>query len=72
MSINDYDEILHARIQDLALDEKSSAYGISMQVIHQGYDSLSGKQRYIYDTEVAPLLREQAEWEEYNRRSGPD
>jgi hypothetical protein len=69
MSVNDYDEVLYARIQDLDLDEKSAAYGIAMKVVYEGYDSLSAKQRYVYDAEVIPLLREQADEEEHNRRS---
>ncbi len=72
MSVNDYDEGLYGRIAELGLDEKSPAYGIAQQVIHMGYNSLSAKQRYIYDTEVAPLLKEQAEDEEMARRYDPD
>lgn len=72
MSVNDYDEDLYGRITELDLDEKSPAYGIAQQVIHMGYDSLSAKQRYIYDTEVVPLLKQQADDEEWARRFDPD
>ena len=72
MSPNDYDEELYHRIEELDLDKDSAAYGIAMQVVNVGYDSLSPSERHIYDTEVAPLLREQAEEEEMNRRFDPD
>ena len=72
MSVNDYDEDLYARVQDLQLDEKSAAYGIAMQVVYQGYGSLSPKQRYVYESEVVPLLQEQEKEEKLNRNGGPD
>jgi hypothetical protein len=72
MSINDYDEDLYSRVQELELDEKSPAYGIAMRVVHQGYGSLSPKQKYVYDSEVVPLLRDQAKEEKFNRIGGPD
>ena len=40
MSVNDYDEVLYAKMQDLELDN-SIEYGIAMQRVHQEYDSLS-------------------------------
>jgi hypothetical protein len=63
MSVNDYNIELYEAIQAIVmnneLDEKSVAYGIAMQVVHQGHASLSSKQRYIYETEVESLLKRQ-------------
>jgi hypothetical protein len=60
MSVNDYDEDLLLAISDAVdeghLEEKTPAHGIALQVVHQGYKSLSPKQRYVYDTEVVPAL----------------
>ena len=61
MSVNDYDPELYAAIQDLELDGTSAAYGIAMQVVRRGYDSLGPKQKYVYDSQVALLLKRQAE-----------
>ncbi len=72
MSVNDYDQDLYDCIQELGLDEKSAPYGIAMQVVHQGYSSLSPKQRFVYETEVIPLLKEQAEENEQNARFDPN
>jgi hypothetical protein len=72
VSINDYGEDLYSRIGDLDLGEKSKAYGITMKVVHEGYESLTSKQRYVYDTQVAPFIKGQAEEEEIIRHSDPD
>jgi hypothetical protein len=71
MSVNDHDEELYLALQEIDLDEKSPAYGISMQVLHQSYASLNAKQKYVYDTKMAPLLRRQAERDEVNRLREP-
>jgi hypothetical protein len=68
MSVNDYDEDLYLALQDIDLEEGSPASGIAMQVVHQGYESLSPKQKYVYDTQVVPLLRQQAEEDEINAK----
>ena len=39
------------------LEEGTPAYGIAQQVIDQGYDSLSDKQKWIYDNKVLPALK---------------
>ena len=61
MSVNDYDielyEAIRVVVMENELDEKSDAYGIAMQVVHQGHASLSPKQRYIYETQVEKLLK---------------
>jgi hypothetical protein len=62
MSVNDYDEDLYEAIRDLVdeelLKEGTPPYGVAQQVIHQGYNSLTPKQRTLYDAVVIPLLIE--------------
>ena len=72
MSVNDYNEALYDAVQDLGLDEKSAAYGIAMQVVHNGIASLSPKQRYIYQTQVEVFLIRQAKEEEFDRLYDPN
>jgi hypothetical protein len=78
MSVNDYDEELYLAIEDLVasleLEKGSPAYGVAQQVIHSGYDSLSQKQRALYDAVVVPALRRQEAENEKNRilNSNPD
>jgi|HubBroStandDraft_4_1064222.scaffolds.fasta_scaffold241787_1 hypothetical protein len=61
MSVNDYDVELYEAVQDLVeeglLEETDNAYGVAQQVIHQGYDSLSPKQRGLYNALVIPALK---------------
>src|SRR5713226_2051744 len=38
------------------LEEGTAAYGIAQKVINEGYDSLSPKQRRVYDRIVVPAL----------------
>ena len=66
MGWNDHiDFELYDLIEDLVdegyLEEGTSAYGIAQKVIHEGYESLSPKQRYVYNTIVVPALTERAE-----------
>jgi hypothetical protein len=61
MGWNDHvDWQFNEEIQDLVdngeLEEGTPAYGIAQRVIHQGYDSLSPKQRWVFDTILAPAL----------------
>jgi hypothetical protein len=78
MSVNDYDEELNLAIEDLVdareLEVGTPAYGVAQQVINSGYDSLSPKQRHVYNTEVLPLLERQGEKNETARikNSNPD
>jgi hypothetical protein len=66
MGFNDHvDFDLHEAMQDLLdegmLEEGTPAYGIAQQVIHTGYDSLSPKQRTLYDAVVMPALTKRGE-----------
>lgn len=69
MGWNDhFDWELNDAIQDLLdeglLTEGTPAYGVAQQVINSGYDSLSDKQKHVFDTYVAtPLGRRQKELE---------
>jgi hypothetical protein len=65
MSVNDYDVDLYEAVRDLVdedlLEEGTPAYGIAQQVVHLGYDSLSPKQRTLYNAVVIPALKERGE-----------
>ena len=39
------------------LSDGTPAFGIAMQIVRQGFRSLSWKQRFIYLEEMVPLLR---------------
>jgi hypothetical protein len=72
MGSNDHiDFELYELIEDLAdegyLEKETPAYGIAQKVIHDGYDSLSPKQRHVYDTVVVPALEKRAEELEVRR-----
>lgn len=51
---------LNDQIQDLLdegiLVEGTPAHGVAQQVIHQGYDSLSENQKYVWDNHVCKPL----------------
>ena len=55
------DDQLHEKIRTLYLTNHLSqgapAFGVAMQVLRCGLDSLSWKQRFIYLGQVMPLLR---------------
>lgn len=38
------------------IDRDSSAYGISKLYLHEGESSLSEKQKYVFNKEVAPVI----------------
>lgn len=65
---------LSESIQDLVdeglLEDGTPAHGVAQQVIHSGYDSLSPKQRALYDSVVAPALEKRHEELENRRRFG--
>ncbi|MBC3496186.1 hypothetical protein HU764_004875 [Pseudomonas sp. SWRI100] len=59
---------LNDAIQDLLdeglLAEGTPGYGIAQKVINEGYDSLSPKQKYVFDTHVGkPLAKRTKELE---------
>jgi hypothetical protein len=72
MGWNDHvDFELHDLIEDAVdagwLEEGTAAYGVAQKVIHDGYDSLSPKQRHVYDTYVVTALEKRQEELEVQR-----
>jgi hypothetical protein len=65
MSVNDYDQDLYNLLSDLEddgdLEKGTPAHGIAMKVVHDGYGSLSPKQRTLFDAVVVPLLERRGE-----------
>ena len=65
MSVNDYDAGLQNFIEDFVgagyVENPSDAHGVSQKVIHEGYNSLTPKQRTLYDAVVVPALKRRAE-----------
>jgi hypothetical protein len=66
MGSNDHIDLeLYELVEDAAdegyLERETAAYGIAQKVIHEGYESLSQKQRYVYDTIVVPALEKRGE-----------
>ena len=57
----DYDFESHELLQDAVdeglIDEGSASHGVAKQCIDKGYDSLSDKQKAVYDLQVVPHLK---------------
>ena len=71
MGWNDHvDFELSERLQELIdggfLDKGSAAFGITRQVIDGGTGTLSDKQRFVYVTDVEPLLKRQQPAPDYD------
>lgn len=60
----EYSELLSDMLDDDRLREGTPAYGITKQLIDQGEESLSPKQRQVFDAIVVPELRRFAMWRE--------
>lgn len=60
MPFDNYHHQLSELISDLVatgdIEEGTKEYGISLQVIDKGYESLSPKQQFIYDQFVSPKV----------------
>tara|TARA_R100001163_G_C4926200_1_gene104225 strand:+ start:252 stop:473 length:222 start_codon:yes stop_codon:yes gene_type:complete len=54
--------------------EHAKALGVAQQVIHQGFESLSPKQKALYEAVVEPALKKQGEQRRINEMitSNPD
>lgn len=66
MGFNDHiDFELHEAIENLIdgglLENGTPGYGVAQQVISSGYDSLSEKQKWVYDNVVLPSLTKRNE-----------
>jgi hypothetical protein len=72
------DFVLHELIEDLVhaglIEERSPPYGVAQKVIYDGYDSLSPKQRALYDAVIVPALQKRGKELEMIRimNSNPD
>lgn len=51
---HELNELLQEAVDASLIENNSKAYGIARQCIDQGYDSLSDKQKWVYDHEVIP------------------
>lgn len=54
-------ELIRDLVDEGEIEEGTPAYGVAQQVIHSGYESLSAKQRAVYDLNVLPALERRAE-----------
>jgi hypothetical protein len=66
MGHNDHINLdLHEAIEDLLgeghIEKPSKEYGVAQQVISQGEDSLTPKQRVVWEQGVLPLLKKRGE-----------
>lgn len=56
----DFNEDLQLAYEDLVdeglIDPDSDEAGVARQVIHQGFDSMTPRQRHTYDTPYEPIL----------------
>ena len=39
------------------IDKTSAAYGVARRCFTEGYDSLTAKQKYVYDKNIAPAIK---------------
>jgi hypothetical protein len=52
----DLQEAIEEAVERGFVEREALGYRIAQQVIHQGYETLSDKQRWIYDGSVLPSL----------------
>jgi len=60
-------ESIQELLDEGSISDSEPAYGVAKQVIHRGYDSLSPKQRTLYDAIIIPALKKRAEELEFIR-----
>ena len=75
MGWNDHiDWELHELVTDLldegCLEQGTPAYGIAKLAVDVGYESLSPKQKAVFDTVIVPALNRRAGQLEVERQSG--
>jgi hypothetical protein len=65
MSVNDYNEqlydVMQALLEEGELEKTTPAHGIIQQVIHNGHESLTPRQRTLYDAIITPALKRRGE-----------
>lgn len=59
--------LLGALLDEDYLMEGTPEHGIAQQVLHQGEESMSTKQRFIYDTKIVAAMRAYGNKEERQR-----
>lgn len=78
MGLEDFDYEFQDMLDELVdaghLEADTPEFGIAQKVLHDGPDSLSPKQSYIYNTKVVPHLKALVERREVQRiiDSNPD
>lgn len=50
-------DVVSDAVDEGYIEEGTPAYGVARQVIHQGYDNLSERQKWVYDNRVIPALK---------------
>lgn len=55
---NESHDLLQAAVDEGYIEEKSTAHGIALKCIDEGYEALSAKQKAVYDLQVLPHLKE--------------
>ena len=67
----DFNEDLQLAYEDLVdegmIDPDSDEAGVARQVIHQGFESMTDKQRHVYETLYGPVLVRRAKQLEVQR-----
>lgn len=58
---HDVAELLQQAVDEDLVDVKSDGYGVAKQYIHEGYSSLSERQKFAFERDVSPGLKEIAE-----------
>lgn len=61
-------ELLQSAVDEGLIEDDSIAHGVAKQCIDQGYDSLSAKQKAVYDNQVVPHLTKLVERREVEDR----
>lgn len=61
-------EVIEQAVEQGLLEEGTPPHGIALKVAHEGLESLSPKQRHVYNKHVLPALAEIAEDNANNER----
>lgn len=61
-------ELLQEAVDEGVIEEKSTAHGVALACIDQGYSALSEKQKAVYDLQVVPHLTKIVERREVHDR----
>jgi hypothetical protein len=50
-------EMISDAVDEGYIEEATPEYGVAQQVIHQGYDSLTDRQKWVYDNRILSALK---------------